>query len=516
MSHRIRFNQTDDWFARRVAALRGLIRPKTGDVLATSTDATFTAALANASWAEGRRLIFASTDQPESIAQIAKTRDVLVLSGDESCDSPVTDAYDRPAASQIVAEFFTSGSTGTPVSVPKTANQLFAEANYLVRRFEVTRDDVIVSSVPSRHVYGFLFSVMVPMVSQCLVVDERPQYPASVGHSCTTNGATIFVSTPAQLRVIAGHVLLPSVRIVFSSGAALQPETRRALETDGLLACEIFGSTETGGIATREAEGPWTPFEVCEVQQTDDGHLSVKSPFLEVPDEFYVCNDLIEVEGDHFHALGRSDDIIKVGGKRVSMAFIKDTILKQPGVDDCAILVQEHERIRLHAFVVARGGLDRSALRQLLLTYLDPVTLPRIHVVAELPRADLGKVSKRVLQDLLVRSDREIEVLSSRWATDTKLELEFAVHADCIYFEGHFDDFPILSGIAQLKFVETQILEAWSDLECPIRYERLKFRAPIFPDSHGKVTLTRHLQRVSFMVETQRGIHSSGDAVYGD
>ncbi|QED28381.1 AMP-binding protein [Microvenator marinus] len=509
----IKFVQTDQRFTSQVAELRGVICQQAGDVLATCTDPKVTAILAHAAWAEKRRIIFAPTNQPEAVEEIVRTRKVFVLSGEERSATQVNEPIRTPEDSDILAEFYTSGSTGTPISVTKTARQLFSEASYLTEHFRIEPHDVLMSGIPARHLYGFLFSVMIPAVSGCWVVEAQPVYPASIRQTCERNGVTLFVSTPAQLRTLARVENKLMARILFSSGSALDPNTRQALEQTGLRVVEIFGSTETGGIATREDSGIWLPFATNEIKQGSDGNLHVRSPFLQNPAEFFACQDCVRIVPEGFQSLGRSDDIVKVGGKRVSLDFIKNAILTQPGIMDCAIFVQDDFRVRLHAFVVASKNTKTSTLRATLLKQLDPVTLPRIHLVSELPKTELGKVSKSDLEKLLERSEREIDVVSSESSAD-QVVICFTVHEDCRFFEGHFDDFPILSGIAQIKFVEHQIDLAWADLGHPIRYERLKFRKPILPNTSGKMTLARSGSRFSFRFESEQGIHTSGDVIY--
>ncbi len=516
MSRLIRFDVQKDpegAFARRVAELRSVIRRGEKHVLATSVDAFPTAVLAWAAWAEGRRLVFAPTDQPGVLAELTESRNLLALSGEERDPDPIESPF-NVSTTDVLVEFYTSGSTGEPLRVSKNKRQLFGEGKCLTKHFSISEDDVVLSGIPARHVYGFLFSVMIPHLSGCFVVDERPQYPASIHEVSGRSGATVLVSTPGQLHALSAAENMPDVRIVFSSGARLRPDARVALEKHGLRVAEIFGSTETGGIAFREDSDLWTPFEPVVIDTNQQGNLLVNSPFLENPSEFWECQDRVEIENQKFRDLGRSDDIVKVGAKRVSLDAIEELLLVHPDVRACAVFVEENPRTRLHAFVVVSAETTASDLRKSLLSKFDPVTIPRIHLVEQLPYTDLGKVSRKSLEELLTAKDRGIEVLSARQDSDDHFELEFLVHESCAYFEGHFDGFPILAGIAQMKFVEQQISAIWEELKHPIRFDRLKFRAPIYPNTNGTTTIVRQGGIVAFKIESKGQINTSGDMVY--
>ncbi|MCK7468092.1 MAG: AMP-binding protein [Desulfosudis oleivorans] len=60
---------------------------------------------------------------------------------------------------------FTGGSTGKPKVWSKSPRNLFAEAFYLQEKFALSDKDLFVATVPPYHIYGLLFSVLVPFVA---------------------------------------------------------------------------------------------------------------------------------------------------------------------------------------------------------------------------------------------------------------------------------------------------------------------------------------------------------------
>ena len=505
----------DSSFRIRVAHLRAIIRRAGSDVLATSTDASPTAALAWAAWAESKMLVFPPTSQVEAIAAVAAARSLVTLSGDETSDDPIAGPLEMPAPDDIIAEFHTSGSTGQPVSFTKRGRQLVGEARFLADTFDITTKDVLLSGVPACHLYGFLFAVMLPAVSGCELITATPRYPESINAAAKAHRATVLVSTPTELRALAAGLNLPSVDRVFSSGAPLSTSVAAQLVERGMAVTEVFGSTETGGVAWRHGDpgGPWTPFEVADID-AHDGLLRVKSPFLDDPDAEFEMSDRIEPLSDgRFRHLGRADDIVKVGAKRVSKDALRRRFMEFDGVADVAIGQLDQGGAALHAFVTTVSSVAAADLRSHLLKWFDPVTVPRIHFVEALPRTALGKISHEAIRDLIRHSDREIRYGTVR-RVDSGFVVPMYVPDDCRYFDGHYDGFPILPGVVQLLAIEKQIAARWPELDGPRRAERIKFHALIRPGTSLDLRLLRDDQVVSFRLVGDDELRCSGQFVY--
>ena len=169
---------------------------------------------------------------------------------------------------------------------------------------------------------------------------------------------------------------------------------------------EIYGSTETGQIATRRTvDGPaWKLLPEIRLAQEDDisfasgGHVETR----------IALGDVIELlpadaAGD-FILKGRQTDLINIAGKRTSLAYLNHQITAVPGVVDAAFFLPDEEAAdgitRLAAFVVA-PTLDSRQLISALRQRLDPIFLPRPLVFLDaLPRNSTGKLPRQALQAL--------------------------------------------------------------------------------------------------------------------
>lgn len=175
---------------------------------------------------------------------------------------------------------------------------------------------------------------------------------------------------------------------------------------------EIYGSTETGGIATRcigEYTDRWKVFDVV-LWKLADGRLSVKSDFASLEmerdaDGFCITGDEAREEQDNrFVLLGRADGIVKVAGKRVDLLDIQNKIKTLPTVNDVVVLSLPTEKGRENevAAVIA-CDLTETHVKKLLMDMLEPYAVPRrVKIVSSITRSATGKIERRRIEQLFV------------------------------------------------------------------------------------------------------------------
>jgi len=306
---------------------------------------------------------------------------------------------------------FTGGSTGKPKKWQKTARNLLGEAIYLVSRFGISSEDIILSTVPPRHIYGLLYSVLVPFVSGARVLGETAAFPNEIISAVERYSATVLISVPIHYRVFkAADFRMPSLKRAFSSAGALAKEDADYFYSrTGIAIDEIYGSTETGGIATRRLalnEEAWNPFDNirCRIEK---GVLKVKSDFIspDLPRDrngFFATSDRVRKEGSSFVLLGRADDIVKVAGKRVDLAEIQQVIKKASGVSDARIFAVRSKGGRQNEIAaIIAGGIEEAEVRAWIGRNLEPHCVPRhIKIVHRLPSLPTGKLDREYLEKL--------------------------------------------------------------------------------------------------------------------
>jgi acyl-coenzyme A synthetase/AMP-(fatty) acid ligase len=307
---------------------------------------------------------------------------------------------------------FTGGSTGRSKIWTKTPTNLLAESAYLAERFKVTPADRILSTAPPKHIYGILYSVLMPLLGGAQVCAATPAFPHEILAQLDQSKATILVSLPVHYRSLKAQTYGDHhLRLAFSSAGPLDPADGEAFSaaTNAPL-YEIYGSTETGGIASRcrhKGETDLTPFAPVRVD-VENGCALASSAFIS-PDlprdekgRFLLADRLEATAAGTLRLLGRSDGIVKVGGKRVDLEMVREALKGRKGIIDAVVFNLPGEAGRETEIVaVVEGQAEAADLRHALQGTLEPQALPRrIKVVSQMPMLPTGKYDRQALLDL--------------------------------------------------------------------------------------------------------------------
>ena len=321
-------------------------------------------------------------------------------------------------------KLFTGGSTGRPQLCSKAPQNLLGEALYLREKFAISSKDRIVAAVPPYHIYGLLYSILLPFVASAAVLGERPVFPQEIGRAVEKHRATVLVAAPIHLRALRRRLSQRGLlRLAFSSASMLEEKDNGVFcRQTGAEIFEVYGSTETGGVASRCRARGQAGFQVFHGidWKVDEGHLFVRSGFMSPEpardsDGYVKVGDRVRrMDDERFLLLGRSDGIIKVAGQRVDLYEIRETIKKIEGVRDAVVkaLPQPGGRENKIAAVVA-GAVEKKNILGVLSDQLEAYALPRrIKIVKNIPFTDTGKVDRKAVDRLMtpkgksVRSDK--------------------------------------------------------------------------------------------------------------
>ncbi|HKY91732.1 MAG TPA: AMP-binding protein [Nevskiaceae bacterium] len=306
-------------------------------------------------------------------------------------------------ASRTALLAFSSGTTGAPRGFPKTWGALVATAALAANRFIGDAPGAtIVATVPPQHMYGLETTVTLPLTSGARVHAGRPFFPRDVAVALDEVPAPrVLVTTPLHLRAcLQAGSAWPAVHLVVSATAPLGADLAAGIEQwAGTQVHEIFGCTEAGSMASRRtvATDQWQLHPGMRIAPDDDG-ARVHAPHL---GEVIRLQDRVELLGtDAFRFLGRADDMLKVAGKRASLADLTRRLLSIPGVEDAAVFLPDVAGAgeqRPAALVVA-PTLQTSDIGAALEAQVDAVFVPRPIVrVARLPRDGVGKLPRAAL-----------------------------------------------------------------------------------------------------------------------
>lgn len=314
---------------------------------------------------------------------------------------------------RTIASLFTGGSTGKPRIWSKTPANLLGEAIHLAQTFGIGQTDLLLSTVLPQHIYGLLGSVLLPFVAQAQVLRRTLTFPQEILSALQNEGATVLVGVPIHYRALRSADLQRfSLRLALSSAAPLDGvDAAFFMEKTGLAITEIYGSTETGGMAIRSHgshDGSWAPFTCLEWKILAD-RLHVRSDFLspDLPFDaegyFMTADRVAKAGGNRFRFLGRADHIVKVAGKRVDVEEIREKIRRIPGVRDAYVTAVPLTGAR-QAQIAALVASDLSAreLRAAIRSMDEHYGRPRrIRIVKAIPFLPNGKIDRQRVDQLL-------------------------------------------------------------------------------------------------------------------
>lgn len=399
---------------------------------------------------------------------------------------------------------FTSGSSGQPVAVEKSLQQLDAEVRSLEACFGSRLGAIEVhGTVSPQHIYGLLFRVLWPVSAGRVVTGERLEYPEQIAERLE-RGEAVLVSSPAHLKRLPESLdyaaARSALRAVFSSGGALPDEAAEvAARLLGQAPIEIYGSTETGGVAWRQRlmlNESWQALPGVAWRVRDE-RLEISSPHLPGRD-WYRSEDRVHAAGAGFELLGRADRILKVEERRVSLSAIERALLDSGLLADARVVGLPGRRLLLGVAavptadgwkVLAGQGKQELVrrLRQALHGRVDPTAMPRRWRFVEVMPSDARGKSP---EHLLVALFRPVYP-EPNWLTreSDKAVLELPVGADLRVLDGHFPQAPIVPGVALIGWALRFAREAFEIAGEPERQDVLKFQQVVRPGANLRLEL---------------------------
>ena len=204
----------------------------------------------------GKQVIIPPNTLTGTLMQLAGEFDAVVSNELASTDTflPLLSLID-PHVAEI--NLYTSGSTGKPKRVRKTLAQLEAEIQVLEALWgNALADHTVVATVPHHHIYGLIFRILWPLSAGRVFDTVTCAHPDLLKERMSKFSKSILVSSPAHLsrlpKLTELSTLMVATNFIFSSGGPLSIATATEFHHEiGYDPIEIYGSTETGGIAWR-------------------------------------------------------------------------------------------------------------------------------------------------------------------------------------------------------------------------------------------------------------------------
>ena len=382
-------------------------------------------------------------------------------------------------------ELFTSGTTGNRKSIPKTFRQISNELIVLEKLWgEKVDDKISVGTVSHQHIYGLLFRVLWPLCRGTPFTSQASFYWEEL-LSRSNEKLCFIISSPTHLNhlpSLQGYLSKNKQKdtiVLFSSGGPLNRKVSiDILKSFGSSPIEVYGSTETGGIAhrqqTSEKDQLWNFFPNV-LHRSVGGVLQIQSPFLLNEKQWQVTGDLVIIkENGQFRLLGRSDRMVKIGEKRISLDRIESLLLQHRFINQAAIVsFPQDGRLVLGAVIEVNNDACEELKTNGKESLLDDI---KFHLKSEF---ELGALPRkwRFLRQLPIDAQGKrnhsklTEIFQPRpKTTRTPFIIEtipitgggrylMKVPNDYAFCEGHFKNFKVVPGVCQLDWIEMIIRE---------------------------------------------------------
>ncbi len=443
------------------------------------------------------------------------------------------------AADETVIIMYTSGSTGKPKAVRQRLTEFEIDNSFVISKWggEFLKRKLC-STVSQHHIYGLLFSILLPFTAG--VPFRRTLITQPEEFENLTDDSYMIITVPAFLKRSVEVETKENLNLkspwIFTSGGALLPEiAKKTAEIFGFWPVEVYGSTETSGIAYRQSKDgiEWTPFDNANISKNSEGCLVVKSPYIKDPEGFET-GDIADILDDgRFILKGRADSIVKIEEKRISLSEVENRIMQSGFVNEvCVIPLSDRRQYLAAALVLNNNGKEKfhnsekylinRFFQEYLLNFFENIVVPKKWRYLDKLPADLqGKKKKLEIEALFIQKNfHGIPHENILEKSDYSLLLELDIPGNSEYFDNHFPNYKLLPGVAQFELI-TRLASRYfgTGIYVP-NAKRIKFSNAIMPDSqiHLKLDCSKDKQSVSFKITSpdRTVTYSSGTLYVGE
>ncbi len=218
----------------------------------------------------------------------------------------------------------TSGSTGKPKDILLPKDQMLESARRTAVYFSLDNSSMLYSCISPDYIGGKMMFVR-QQFSGCRFEWERPSNRPL--ENCKNSEISLLSVVPSQMIYILDHLQdMPRIRNILVGGSAIPWSLRKRISESGLNAFESYGMTETSShIALRRIEERPSPFKTLgDITVSDEnGALEINIPGWQT----IVTNDAANiVSSTEFHILGRLDNVIISGGKKINPEVVEEKL----------------------------------------------------------------------------------------------------------------------------------------------------------------------------------------------
>lgn len=349
----------------------------------------------------------------------------------------------------IASIVYTSGSTGKPKGVVLTHQNIIANTKSIVEYLKLLSDDRIMVVLPFYYIYGKSLLNTHFSVGGSVVIDNRFAFPNSVLETMKTTEATGFSGVPSTFMILLNKSSIrdykfEKLQYVTQAGGAMAPAIQKevaqlfspaktfimygATEASARLSyldpkdlpnkwgsigkaipnVDLFVADETGKKLSANLEGQIVArgSNIMQGYWKDFGETNKV-----LKNGLYYTGDIGKTDEDGFlYVVGRTKDMIKVGGERISAKSVEEVILELKEVHEVAVIGVEDnilgEAIKAFVVLADSASFNEQVILKFCKKKLPQFKVPKyIEFIDKLPKNESGKILKEQLKKNIVNDD---------------------------------------------------------------------------------------------------------------
>lgn len=371
----------------------------------------------------------------------------LHLYDENLCTSVLS--YELPDEGSLAEMLFTTGTTGQPKGGMLSYKNIYAITHNTRDGVGMKEEDIVLLPMPLNHSVGMRVLRTILYIGATVVIQNGFAFPKELKENLQLYNCSGFVCVPAVLERLYRQMgeefgpVFSGLRYMEIGAGSLSLDMKKKMSVllPNTNIVNTWGSTETGGaIFLNVSEYPdklsslGKPVNGIELKVVDSegnqitatdietaGRMALKGDMqmmgyyhLEeatadaLIDGWLFTNDLVYTDDDGFvYMLGRADDIINVGGEKVSPLEVENLASLHPDLYECACIgVEDPEGILGQVpalYYVPEEGKSpvEKDIVQFLSQKMETYKLPKVYIrLTELPRNRMKKLDRKKLRML--------------------------------------------------------------------------------------------------------------------
>lgn len=411
----------------------------------------------------------------------------------------------------IIINFFTSGSSGKPKLIKKSLFNLISEGQDIGKEFNLKGQNLTVMSTTTMcHLFGLTFHLMVPICNRLKIITETVSYPESVNKK-----SNILVSTPTFLSSILKHNMQFEIspEYIISAGSKLKEEIFEILEKNSKI-IEIYGSTETGVIAHKTLHNAtFELFKNVNVK-VHENNVEVISDY--VFEKNITINDMVNVNNRQLTIQNRTDRLFKIYEKRVCADELENYLNKNKLIQSSYITKSGEKLVCLctlstegQNFFLQNGITPTIKNLKKDLSQYSEIIPQRWKFIDVIPMNKMGKINKSLISHIF-NVNLSLPLILGREIFANGIIYKIFFYKNCDFFKGHFQDFPLVPGLAQL-YLAKEFANAYFELNLGQgQWKKIKFSNIIIPESIIYLKLEKTIKHVTYEYYDDNKKYASG------